>query len=528
VAAFLLVVMFALAFFSARRWSPTYDEPAHLEYGEGILQGSAERFDDSKMPFSALNALVPWMAERLQPGLALETDEAVGLGRTATILFAILVAWIVYRWGREMYGVWPALFSLFLFVFEPNLLAHSALVTTDFYAAGMVLACVYALWLYTRRRSITNACLLGAVLGLSQMAKYTCIALYPLLAFMLLAHDAPTLAWIFRGRDWAGLRRYAGQLLVLGSIAAVLGLLIINLGFLFDRTFTPLGEYAFRSELFQKIQIYFPRLVVPAPYPYLEGLDWVRFNERTGGNFSRVYLLGRLSETGFPGYYLIAFLFKVPLAVQVAIALSGLKYILDRRAGLPQARRFWQDEWFLLAPVLFFGVYFNYFYRAQIGIRFYLVVFPFLLLFAGRLLLGWRDFTRRGRLGIAALGAFLVVSTLSYFPHWLAYFNELVPDRRLAYRILADSNLDWGQAGEEFERYYARHPELVVDPEEITAGRVAVGASSLVGVTAKPQTYAWLRENFTPNETVAYAVLIFDISQEEAARVRAGADSPVK
>ena len=111
------------------------------------------------MPFSALNALVPWLVERLQPGRAPDTDVAVGLGRYATMLFAVLVAWIVYRWGREMYGVRPALFSLFLFVFEPNLLAHSALVTTDIYAAGMVLASVYALWRYTRKRSIANAML---------------------------------------------------------------------------------------------------------------------------------------------------------------------------------------------------------------------------------------------------------------------------------------------------------------------------------------------------------------------------------
>jgi hypothetical protein len=369
---------------------------------------------------------------------------------------------------------------------------------------------------------------------------------------MLLAHDAPDLARALQSRGWVELRRYASQALILGLVVAALGLLVINLGFLFDRTFTPLSEYSFRSDLFQKVQKLLAdtsptanvdtsptanvdtsptanvQLPVPVPYPYLEGLDWVQFNERTGGNFSRVYLLGRLSETGFPGYYWIAFLFKVPLAIQAAIALAGLRYLFDRRAGLHQARRFRQEEWFLLAPVSFFSIYFNFFNRAQIGIRFFLVAFPFLLLFAGRLLLGWRDFGRRQWAGIAALGTFLVVSTLSYFPHSLAYFNELVPDRRLAYRILADSNLDWGQAGREFERYYARRPELVVDPQEVTAGRLAVGASSLVGVTAKPETYAWLRENFTPDETVGYAVLIFDISEEEAARVRMDQDSHVK
>jgi hypothetical protein len=177
-----------------------------------------------------------------------------------------------------------------------------------------------------------------------------------------------------KGGERAELRRSLGQLLAHALVVAFISLLVINLGFLIDRTFTPLGEYAFRSQQFQGMQARLPWLSwlpVPVPYPYLEGLDWTLFNERSGTNFSRVYLLGHLSEDGFPGYYFVASLFKVPLAIQAA---AGLAALLDLAPA--RVRRFWQDEWFLIAPILFFSLYFNFFYKAQIGIRYLLVVFP--------------------------------------------------------------------------------------------------------------------------------------------------------
>ena len=172
---------------------------------------------------------------------------------------------------------------------------------------------------------------------------------------------------------------------------------------------------------------------------------------------------------------------------------------------------FFHNEWFLFAPVLFFTLYFNLFYRAQIGIRFFLVVTPLLLVFCGSLLRGWRGFGRERWGLVATLSLYLVASVLSYFPHYIPYFNELVPDRRFAYKILADSNLDWGQDGWYVQQYLASHPQTHVDPERPTAGEILISANNLVGITAKPDTYRWLRDHFQPVGTVGYAYLIFEV-----------------
>jgi hypothetical protein len=506
---FPLVALFCLAFFGSRDWSLTYDEPAHFQYGMQILQGNSERFDDSKMPFSALNAIPARVAAWLAPQQALTVEEKIALGRVVTILFSLAVAGLVFNWSKALYGLVPAFFVLFLYILEPNLIAHASLVTSDIYAIGMITVSVYALWRYAHRRSWQNALWLALAVGASQLAKYTSIYLYPLLAGMLLIHDGPDLYRSVKARGLRGAGPAFRQYLLLALLVIIVSLLVINIGFLFNRTLTPFGDYEFKSSLFQGLQARLAllnRVPVPTPYPYLQGLDWVWFNDRTGGNHTRIYLLGQLSETGFKGYYLVAYLFKSPIAIQILLIAAVITFLKRFHWS-----RFLDHEWFLLAPVLFFGLYFNLFFRTQIGIRFYLVIFPFLLIFTGSLLVGWRTFKAIQWTGVAALSAYLVLSVASYYPHTLSYFNELVLDRTKAYKILADSNLDWGQANHYFEQYRKEHPDIIPQPDKPTSGRIVVSVNNLVGITAKPETYAWLRENYDPVGTVGYALLVYEV-----------------
>ena len=79
----LLALVFLLGVTSIRHKTETYDEGAHMRYGVQLLQGSSDRFDDSKMPFSILNG-IPWRI-----GEALQGDDT---GRSGSSLFLQLNA----------------------------------------------------------------------------------------------------------------------------------------------------------------------------------------------------------------------------------------------------------------------------------------------------------------------------------------------------------------------------------------------------------------------------------------------------
>jgi len=335
----------------------------------------------------------------------------------------------------------------------------------------------------------------------------------------LLAHDWPLIRAASKERSPRRIVSYAGRVgaLVLAWLAAAT--VLINLGFLFNRTLTPLGDYRFRSDSLRTLQAGLTDLgaiPIPVPYPYLDGLDWMRDTEQRAGRYGNVYLLGHLSKPlGFPGYYFVASALKVPIVMQVFFLGALAAFILDRQ----RRARFLHREVFLLLPATALILYFNFFFNAQTGIRYYLVFFPLLYVFTGSLFIRWAAFSVRAKATSLALLGYLAVSVLSYFPFFTPYFNELVWDKTRSYEFLADSNLEWGQSQDALRQYMIEHPDAVPNPVRPQAGHLVVGGSDLVGILEKPDRYAWLRENFKPVNTIAYSYFVYEISSQELAEM---------
>ena len=493
----LLLLALVLALTSISRASLTYDEAVHYRYGAQLLRGDAARFDDSKMPVSALQALPGRVADLLPAGAWRERLAAEEAGRFVSILILVGLHALVYRCALVLYGPAGALLSLSLSVFDPNLLAHGRLVTNDVpLSAAVLLACFAfrnAVVLRGRRRWVLAA----LAFGLAQVTKYTAAYLVPvfLLVVLVRVRSRPTMSDV---------RRF-----VLGVLLFVaVGLVVVNGAFLFDRTLTPLGSYPLKSAGFVRLASFLGPLAsapLPLPYPYVEGLDWVLAKERAGVGY--IWLLGELrGGTGFAGYFLVAWLLKVPLATQ-ALLLAALAAWL---AG-PRRARFRDDEVFLLVPAGFFLAYFGLVSQAQWGVRFLLPIFPLLYVFAGSLLAPGAPRVVR-RVAVASVLA-TAVSVLSWHPHYLSYFNEIVWRRAEAWRYLADSNLDWGQNQWYLDRWLETHPEARVEPRAPKSGLVVVGVNKLVGVFNPPR-YQWLRENFEPVDHIAYSWLVYDVPAE--------------
>jgi hypothetical protein len=94
-----------------------------------------------------------------------------------------------------------------------------------------------------------------------------------------------------------------------------------------------------------------------------------------------------------------------------------------------------------------------------------------------------------------------------------AAIQQLQNDRRLAWRLLADSNLDWGQNERLVRRWLAAHPEAVLEPRWPRPGRLVVRANFLTGVLGDDR-FAWLRP-LEPSGTVGYSYLVFDVRPDQ-------------
>src|SRR5262249_25064274 len=76
---------------------------------------------------------------------------------------------------------------LILFVFEPNILAHGALVTTDMGLTCFLFATVYAFYRYTQAPSRRTLGVLALAAGLSLAAKHSGILIFPILIVLAVA-----------------------------------------------------------------------------------------------------------------------------------------------------------------------------------------------------------------------------------------------------------------------------------------------------------------------------------------------------
>ena len=535
----LLAVLLLIQMTSLHHKGLTTDEPLHYEYGYRVLNGAPERtsaLNSSTMPFSSAHAMTSINLAVLArtTGFPLDTSWSgqITRGRYATIALSLLLALYVLKWSYELYGRNGALLSLSLYVFDPNLLAHGQLVTADLPAALMTTIALYHFWHFLKSGGKRQALFSAVTLGLSQLAKYSCVYLYPIFLAIAAIYYRFRRATEERKPDQShSLSWNLCHWFIVITFFAAVSIATINLGFCFAGIGTPLSGYTLKDPIFKNLQAtpIVRNLPLPLPVPYVQGLDLVKFEERMGEAWGNIYMAGQLRVNhhdgtlhGFPGYYFYAAFIKVPIAKQIIFLVALVGYF--SRRGQPTARDLRREEIFLLVPILFYWIYFNFFFNAQIGIRHVLPVFTLATIFCGRFLAAPESKLRR--YGAVILVAWAGISALSYYPHFISYFNEFVPDRKLAYRHLADSNLDWRGNEWYLTEYVRRHPGVIVDPRKPQAGRIVVPVNALVGVNRSPEEYRWLREHFTPVDQIAYSFLVYDVPNEMLQQVGGGSKAP--
>jgi hypothetical protein len=101
--------------------------------------------------------------------------------RLAVSFFAVLLAVLVFLAVKEMFGTWAGFIALALLAFDPNFLAHGAVVGTDTGLSCFRFASIYAFYRYVKAPSVVAAAL---ATGLAISTKHTAILVFPMLALL--------------------------------------------------------------------------------------------------------------------------------------------------------------------------------------------------------------------------------------------------------------------------------------------------------------------------------------------------------
>jgi hypothetical protein len=492
----LLAVMATLLVASGRHKPLAYDEFDNLAYGYRFLdRGPGAPMRGQRMPVLALNALA-CAAEGCRQETVNASEAALLKVRLPTMAFALLLGFVIHRWGRETLGETGGLVALGLYSLNPSFLAHGNKVTSDVAAAFFTTASLYLFWRLGRRFRPATLALCALATAGALLSKYTSLLLFPVFGILL--------AWRwFAAPPQDGTPRDRRAILnALAAAAAFLALVVlaVNAAYLFRGTFRTWSDYAWESQAFRTHD--FDGLPIPFPRVFVQGLDYSSYlQEHVEVGRGLNYVRGRLSTRGIWYAFPLMILLKTPLAFFVLLGLAAAA-----RQAEPRPDRWTWLGW--LVPFAAVVGCFSLLATAQLGIRYLLPGLPTLVLCAAR---GAAMATTRGRKALVAiLLAWYAGSTASYHPHYVAYFNELIGRRVNAYRYLADSNLDWEDHRYFIAKFQANHPEMViaVEPAEPTAGYVLVGANQLVGIYGE-EKYRWLREHFTPVAHVAYSHLLY-------------------
>jgi hypothetical protein len=403
-------------------------------------------------------------------------DGLYGRARSMVIAMAVVLGALLCWWAWRLHGAAGALIALTLFTFDPNILAHSGLATVDLAATLFFFAAVMALTFHLHRPGWLTMAAAGLLLGTALSAKFTGILLLPIFAALSLVAVLRSPA----ASRWRIAFRAARDLAVMGLLA----LLVINASYRFAGTFRTFGGYQVRSHLLSRLQVapltYLP---IPLPADYLRGFDAQQVDLEVG-DFPN-YLNGRWSRAGWWHYEILTLILKTPIAALLAILAAALLSVArafeaksrgreKHPRGVPSSP---PDLNVLTAWAVAISVGAILLAaagsRLDIGLRYILPIHPFL--FLGTASLG-RVVRRDRPLAALAVGAALLLavgSTLATYPHYLAYFNPAAGGPAGGWRILANSNNDWGQdlrfLRDEIERRDGRDLRLAyfghVDPQ---------------------------------------------------------------
>lgn len=366
-----------------------------------------------------------------------DVDKIIFWARFPFVLLTLGLIYLVFLWARILFGPKAGVIAAALTGFSPNILAHGRLATTDIGVVFFFILTCWCLRKYYLKPTWPNTIFLGASLGLVLLAKFSGLAILPVVFIGLVS------CWIFKKpRFWRSL----GQFFLILLIPVVL----------------LWGVYAFsmREELIKMPQNYTLAKTLGSQTISPINLKWtlmpfdkfvrgyeILSDHNASGHWS--YLNGQVDYNGWWYYFPLVLAYKMTL---VEIALFSISLVVfwvikkSQKLRLPAGG----FDYFLVffPPSLYLAV--SMIGRIDIGIRHILLILPFIFIFSSSLILAKNSIFKKVILGLVLVE---VAIGIWAFPNYIAYFNQIAGGAKGGANHLADSNLDWNQNMKRFGEY---------------------------------------------------------------------------
>lgn len=448
--------------YHATRTSPVVDEPAHILAAYRYWECSDYGINPEHPPLTKLLATAPLMWRDLAvpdtgcgtqitakiPGFVQGNmflvqngvDDIVVSARLSAALISLFLAVLVFLAAREMFGFWAGVTAFGLLAFDPNIIAHGSLVTTDMAITATAFAAVYAIYRYGSKRTWPRFFTAAAAVGLMLASKHSALFFMPVLLALVLVDVI-----IFRKGE-GSIVKIAGQRAASFAAWVIIGVSILWAFYGFQYYSLPgpnpeavsLQQYAKeygRPETIDsrtmKIVQFIGGLGV-LPESYMVGLTDI-----TAANSRDATILNRFYSTGQWWYFPLVFVVKSSVALLLLMPIGIFTFVLTR-----EKRR---ELMFLLIPAIaYFGVSLTFGFNS--GVRHLLPVYPFFIVIGAG---GAVFLCNRFPVFRYLLTAILIFHALTPFriaPFYMAFSNDFAGGLNETYNYSRDANVDYGQS----------------------------------------------------------------------------------
>ena len=431
----------------------TFDEPTYIYCGlEHWRTGSYKLLMRlGTMPLAVDIQTLPVHFLEIWRRASVPFAEALRWARGMTLLFWWILLFYTLRAGRMIAGNWGGRLAVAFLACEPLVLGHAALATSDVAVAACLLVLSVEFYRGREKRWPRRLALPAILYGLAILAKASALVLGPVCLLVIEAEriwraaQSPAETVVSRER----VRRSCVDVLIIMAGGLIVTVLYCGSDWTTERTFIEWAQTLPARRVHDAMLWISTHLKIFTNAG--EGLvQQIKHNIRGNGAF----ILGH--------EYPRAAWFYFPAALTMKLSLSLLVGVAVIAALCRAAFRNWAC---LLTIVL---LIYSLTFRVQIGVRLMLPVIVFLCVgLASAATIAFRQLHGAKRIVltiwlVAGISS-TMVAAVRVWPYGICFTNAAWGGTANGYRLLSDSNYDWGQGLPDLRKWARQHNVAEID-----------------------------------------------------------------